>query len=348
MVENRILIEGLENMEEVEWIEINEPSGGCLSTNQNSEQSDALKEPNPVTPEFVILQVQNPSTSSDQMSAKESSFPSSSHSPTSSIPGIIRFKGQLNFESKFTPFSYKNWDFSTLLNKLYTDMNKWVQVKFSLNNYPVDGLYIRALPVYAEASDLKIPVRRCPHHADLDDPTNEGFAFPDHLIRFDNPSAMYCEDLESGRLSVVVPLGRPQTGTSSIPMMLKFMCLGSDIGGINRRPLKIVFTLEDEKTNVLGRQVFEVRICCCPKRDKANDEERYENSANRKKTEKNSLEDQILMIPVHKDDFKKLNEFAEAAWICREPSNEQNIKQLRRNHLRKVGFTFCYFFPRII
>ena len=70
---------------------------------------------------------------------------------------------------------------------------------------------------------------------------------------------MYCEDLESGRLSVVVPVGRSQAGTSSVPMLIKFMCLGSDVGGINRRALRLIFTLEDEETHVLGRQVVDVK-----------------------------------------------------------------------------------------
>ena len=75
-------------------------------------------------------------------------------------------------------------------------------------------------------------------------------------------------------MSVVVPLDKPQEGSSFFPMLMKFMCLGSDVGGINRRPLKVIFTLEDDKTNILGRDVVDVTICCCPKRDKTNEEAR--------------------------------------------------------------------------
>ena len=52
------------------------------------------------------------------------------------------------------------------------------------------------------------------------------------------------------------------------------MCLGSDVGGINRRPLKVIFTLETSQEVVVGRKVFDVRICSCPKRDKHQEEER--------------------------------------------------------------------------
>ena len=34
-------------------------------------------------------------------------------------------------------------------------------------------------------------------------------------------------------------------GTDYCAHLLKFMCLGSDAGGINRRPVRVVFTLEE-------------------------------------------------------------------------------------------------------
>lgn len=52
---------------------------------------------------------------------------------------------------------------------------------------------------------------------------------------------------------------------------LQFMCLGSCVGGPNRRPIQIVFTLEYEN-QVLGRRAVEVRICACPGRDRKADE----------------------------------------------------------------------------
>ena len=54
--------------------------------------------------------------------------------------------------------------------------------------------------------------------------------------------------------------------------------------------------------------------------------------------------DPIIMVPVHADDFKKLNEFAESAWIMREvtanPANAESIrgtiKETRRKLLHQV------------
>ena len=304
-------------------------------TKTSTENVDSSEESPSVNSEFVIYEIK-PKTSAPyhpQLSLVHDL--ENHHSPTSSTPSTISLTGQYNFRATFFPIHYKSWDYSEELKKLYTDMNKLVQVTFSLSSYPESGLYIRALPLYGDAGDLKIPVKRCPNHARPDDPTNAGFAFPEHLIRFDNPNAMYCEDFESGRLSVVVPLGQNQAGTSSVPMFMKFMCLGSDVGGINRRPLRVVFTLEDEESHVLGRQVVEVRICCCPKRDKSSDEERFTKSHDKKAKETCST-DQILLVPVHKDDFKKINEFAESAWICREPRIREEIIKTRQTLLKKV------------
>ena len=44
----------------------------------------------------------------------------------------------------------------------------------------------------------------------------------------------------------------------------------------------------------------------------------------------------IAMVPVHQEDFKKFNEFAEAAWICRDLENADRIKEIRKTLLKEV------------
>ena len=53
----------------------------------------------------------------------------------------------------------------------------------------------------------------------------------------------------------------------------------------------------------------------------------------KKKVEK----DTIIMVPVHSEDFKKINEFSEAAWIMRDPANQDRIKETRKRLLQEVG-----------
>ena len=47
--------------------------------------------------------------------------------------------------------------------------------------------------------------------------------------------------------------------------------------------------------------------------------------------------EEIIMIPVAADDFKKMNEFAEAAMIVRNPDRAEEIKETRRRLLQQVG-----------
>ena len=90
----------------------------------------------------------------------------------------------------------------------------------------------------------------------------------------DNTEARYETDDSSGRLSTVFPVHSPHAGSDRVRELIRFMCLGSDVGGINRRPLRVIFTLETGPGTVIGRKVVDVRICSCPKRDKQQEEER--------------------------------------------------------------------------
>jgi len=294
---------------------------------------------------------------------------SGSHpSPTGVDPSTVNYLGHYLYEVLFTKLSQgsknKHWDYSSQLKKLYIDMNKWVQVEFRVGESPPDGLYIRALPIYAEATHIREPVKRCPNHASLNDPTNLNFYYPQHLIRIDGDTSVYQEDPDSNRLSVVFPVQKPHQGTDKISKLIKFMCLGSDVGGINRRPLKVVFTLEEGLGRVVGRKVVDVRICSCPKRDKQQEEARLEQQegqvrriAERFATSTTVMnnstsllmpppgkkimeKDPIIMVPVHADDFKKLNEFAESAWIMREvtanPANAESIRGTIKETRRKL------------
>merc|ERR1712013_133715 len=301
-------------------------------------------------------------------------------SPTGKDPSTADYPGAYQFDIRFSQMSRqgknKHWDYSTALRKLYIDMNKLVQAEFRVGPTPPEGLWIRALPIYAEAGHIREPVRRCPNHASASDPTNQPpeHGNPTHLIRMDGSDTLYCDDKESGRLSVIFPVRAPHQGSEFTHKLMKFMCLGSDVGGINRRPLKVIFTLEEGLGRVVGRKVVDVRICSCPKRDRQQEEARHEqqegqvrriaerfanttvvvpNSQLMPPPGKKVLEKEpIIMVPVHADDFKKLNEFAESAWVMREitadPRNadriKENIKETRRKLLSQVNNIQCIFF----
>eukprot|EP00092_Neocalanus_flemingeri_P014191 GFUD01015311.1.p1 GENE.GFUD01015311.1~~GFUD01015311.1.p1 ORF type:complete len:525 (+),score=111.78 GFUD01015311.1:61-1635(+) len=332
--------------------EIDIPLGGSAIDNQGTK-----------------IEMNQDSNHSWSSSIPEHQLSGSHPSPTGADPSTVNYLGHYLFDVMFTKLTQgsknKHWDFSSQLKKLYIDMNKWVQVEFRVGPSPPDGLFIRALPIYAEATHIRDPVKRCPNHASNSDPTNQNCDYPYHLIRFDSETSNYGEDTESGRLSVVFPVQTPHQGTDKTSKLMKFMCLGSDVGGINRRPLKVIFTLEEGLGRVVGRKVVDVRICSCPKRDKQQEEARLEvqegqarriaerfasstvvvpNNQMMPPPGKKLLEKEpIIMVPVHADDFKKLNEFAEAAWVMREvtkdPRNadsiKDSIKETRRRLLHK-------------
>merc|ERR1711874_927590 len=43
----------------------------------------------------------------------------------------------------------------------------------------------------------------------------------------------------------------------------------------------------------------------------------------------------VVMVPVPKEDFRKINDLAEASWIAKDPNNVQTIRELRRNLLKE-------------
>lgn len=64
----------------------------------------------------------------------------------------------------------------------------------------------------------------------------------------ENKDAMYEGNVdEKSHLNVKVPLGSPESGVDSVTRLYKFMCKNSCAGrGMNRRPINVIFTLEDE------------------------------------------------------------------------------------------------------
>ncbi|TRY99462.1 hypothetical protein DNTS_023001 [Danionella cerebrum] len=174
-------------------------------------------------------------------------------SPAPAIPSNTDYPGPHNFEVTFQQSSTAKsatWTYSPLLKKLYCQIAKTCPIQIKLASSPPSGSVIRAMPIYKKAEHVTEVVKRCPNH---------------ELGR----------DFNESRQSVMVPYETPQVGTEFTTILYNFMCNSSCVGGMNRRPILIIITLETRDGQVLGRRSFEGRICACPGRDRKADEDHF-------------------------------------------------------------------------
>ncbi|GLD70870.1 cellular tumor antigen p53-like protein [Lates japonicus] len=192
--------------------------------------------------------------------------------PASTVPVTTDYPGEYDFQLRFqksgTAKSVTS-TYSELLNKLYCQLAKTSPVEVLVSKEPPQGAVLRATAVYKKTEHVADVVRRCPHHQNEDAAEHRS-----HLIRVEGSQrAQYFEDPHTKRQSVTVPYEPPQLGSEMTTILLSFMCNSSCMGGMNRRPILTILTLETTEGLVLGRRCFEVRVCACPGRDRKTEED---------------------------------------------------------------------------
>lgn len=166
-----------------------------------------------------------------------------------------------------------SWMFSTKLNKVFVKINTTLNVTTSYNIVDLtQPLFIRAMIVYTSTNDLSEPVMKCPNH--LEQSRRDKLVFPEHILRCSTLDTKYI-GTDSGKLfkdklAILIPMSNV---ASNEPLKLQLTCQNSCSGGMNRKMTSIVFTLENEYHDILGRRVLNFKVCSCPKRDKEKDEE---------------------------------------------------------------------------
>jgi len=248
---------------------------------RQSQRQEEIVQYSPDPPENLMIDVPTDEAAEDFPEFIEPLTPLSPRFPPHALmnlspphvtsPSTNEFRGDYNFrmvlETQPKKVANPDWIYSVHQKKLYIKSKTPCPVRFLTTGPPPSGAFIRAMPVFRQPEHAKDVVRCCRNHT----AEHTGSPATGHFLRCDNQEAEYEECPQTTRHSVRIPLRGPASAEDAdelgVHELFYFICNNS-CGGLNRRPIQIIFTLEDLSGSVvLGRCYVNVRVCACPGRD---------------------------------------------------------------------------------
>lgn len=171
-------------------------------------------------------------------------FPTSDMSHLEKPPVLNEIESDYKFEVTLPGENSgrSSWIYSSALKKVFIKINTPFTVtigyKNSLFNQQAGKFFLRIIPVFTEPEDQHLPVNRCKHHQNEENP---------HILACKNQAALHDgtkEHINYGqRLCALVPLTSVASDVSE-NITLEFYCQNSCATGINRRTTALIFALE--------------------------------------------------------------------------------------------------------
>ncbi|XP_052865871.1 cellular tumor antigen p53 [Anopheles cruzii] len=166
-----------------------------------------------------------------------------------------------------------NYYYSAELQKLFVKKKCSVTVDVSYSNVLHEPLFLRVMLLCSAPHEKHHLISRCPHDMSTDTESVNQIV-REHVVRCLDPSPLYVGKAGGSafqdRLALIIGLSGNGHGLNA-PVSLEFQCQNS-CPTIGRRPTALVFTLENERSDIYARKMLNVKICSCPKRDKEKEE----------------------------------------------------------------------------
>lgn len=196
------------------------------------------------------------------------------------IPGPANF----TIEVSSKDVNKKKFLYSHKLGRIYVDKDCNFSVSFNWDTkHAQPDMYVRATVVFSDVEQSEKRVERCLQHF------HESSGLAQEIAKnvlhssrdIGTQGVYYCGDVNTADSWYSVLVHFKKTSPEPCTHAYKFTCKSSCASGINRRAIAIIFTLEDQRGIIYGRQKVSVRVCSCLRRDMIRDENDLDNNKRR-------------------------------------------------------------------